>query len=235
MVSSRSSLLQYSLILVALITSLTPGSPNRLTVLSILAPTLKSWFPMGAPYLAKGSVVMCKSLLGIITYALTCLPFPLANVMWFWALNGYAQLDPFYGILLNFGCSFQSMVPNTHCGAYNQGLSASSICIAWKSFWRKVHMVSSPSSISFRCSLQQSQLLPWIFHSDAPFRCLIFPSSSLLSVMLTIMDLGLSFFKMNIPLPSPTNALLEIIYPPLHMRRKLWLFCTQYRSGGHPS
>ena len=85
---------------------------------------------------------------------------------------------------------------------------------------RQIHMVSLLSSISFRCNLQQSQLLPWIFHSDAPFRCLIFPSSSLLSVMLTTIDLGLSSFKMNIPLISLTNALLEIIYPPLHMRRK---------------
>ena len=29
--------------------------------------------------------------------------------MWFWALNGYTHLDPFYGTLLDFGCSFQSM------------------------------------------------------------------------------------------------------------------------------
>ena len=29
--------------------------------------------------------------------------------MWFWELNGYAHLDPSYGILLNFGCSFYSM------------------------------------------------------------------------------------------------------------------------------
>ena len=84
--------------------------------------------------------------------------------MWFWALNGYAHLDQFYGILLNFGCSFQSMVPNTHCEAYNQGLSASSVRIAWKSFLRKVHMVSSLSYISFKCNRQQSQMLPCIFN-----------------------------------------------------------------------
>ena len=82
--------------------------------------------------------------------------------MWFWVLNGYAHLDPFYGILLNFGCNFKSMVPNTHCGAYNEGLSASSVHIPWKSFLIKVHMVSLLSSISFRCNLQQSQLLHWI-------------------------------------------------------------------------
>ena len=116
---------------------------------------------------------------------------------------------------------FQSMGTNTHSMAYNQVLLASSVPIAWKSSLRRIHMVSSFSSISFRCNRQQSQLLPWIFHSDAPFRCLIFPSSSLLSVMLTTMDLGLSSFKMNIPLHSPTNPFLERIYPPLDMRRKL--------------
>ena len=83
--------------------------------------------------------------------------------MWFWALNGYTHLDPFYGILLNFGCSFQSMVKNKHCRAYNQGLSASSVCITWKSFLRIFHMVSSLRSISFRCNLEWSQLLPWIY------------------------------------------------------------------------
>ena len=82
--------------------------------------------------------------------------------MWFWALNGYAHLAPFYGILLNFGCSFHSMVPNTHCRAYNQGPSSSLVHIAWKKFLRKVHMVSSLISISFRCNLWQSQLLHWI-------------------------------------------------------------------------
>ena len=140
--------------------------------------------------------------------------------MWFWVLNGYAHLDPFYEILLNFGCSFQSMVPNTHCEAYNQGLSTSSVCIEWKIFLIKFHMVSLLSSISFKCNLQQSQLLPWIFHFDAPFRYLIFPSSSLLRVMLMTMDLGLSSFKMKIPLHSPKNPFLERIYPALYMRRK---------------
>ena len=53
--------------------------------------------------------------------------------------------------------------------------------------------------------------------------------------MFTKMDLGFSSFKMNIPLHSPTNPFLERIYPPLHMRRKWWLFCMQYRSGGHTS
>ena len=105
---------------------------------------------------------MCAYLWGIINCTLTCFPCPQADVMWFWALNCYAHLDLFYGILLNFECSFQSMVPNTHCRAYNQGLSVSSIRIAWKIFLRKVHMVSSLSSISFRCNLQQSQLLHWI-------------------------------------------------------------------------
>ena len=155
--------------------------------------------------------------------------------MWFWELNGYAHLDPSYGILLNYGCNFQSLGTNTNSMAYNQVLSASSVPIAWKISLRWIHMVSLLSSISFKCNLQQSQLLPWIFHFDAPFRCLIFPSSSLLRVMLTTMDLGLSSSKMNIPLPSPTNPILEIIYPPLHMRRKWWLFCTQYKIGGHPS
>ena len=82
--------------------------------------------------------------------------------MCFLVLNGYAHLNPSYGILLNFGCSFPSMVPNTHCRAYNQGLSASTVHIEWKRFLRKLHMVSSLSSILFRCNLQQSQLLHWI-------------------------------------------------------------------------
>ena len=75
-------------------------------------------------------------------------------------------------------------------------------------------MVSSLKSISFRCNLRQSQILPWIFHSDAPFRCLIFPSPSLLRVMLTTMDLVLSSFNMNIPWHSSINPFLERIYPP---------------------
>ena len=104
--------------------------------------------------------------------------------------------------------------------AYNQGLSASSVHITWKISLRRVHMVSLLSSISFRCNLRQSQILPWIFHSDAPFRCLIFPSPSLLQVMLATMDLVLSSFKMNIPWNSLVNPFLEIIYPPPHVRRK---------------
>ena len=84
--------------------------------------------------------------------------------MWFWVLNDYTHLDPFYGILLKFGGIFQSMVPNTHCGDYNQVLSASSVHITWKRFLRKVHVVSSLSSISFKCNHQQSQMLPWIFN-----------------------------------------------------------------------
>ena len=84
--------------------------------------------------------------------------------MLFWVLNGYTHLDPFYGILLNFGCSFQSMIINTHCGADNWGLSASSFHIEWKIFLIRVHMVSSLNSISSRCNLQQSQLLHWIYN-----------------------------------------------------------------------
>ena len=140
--------------------------------------------------------------------------------MWFWVLKGYAHLDPSYGIFLNFGCNFQSMEKSTHLRDYNQGLSASSIHIAWKISLRRIHMVSLLSSISFRCNLQQSQLLLWIFHYDAPLRFLIFPSSTLLRVMLTTMDLGLSSFKMNIPLHSLTNPFLERVYPPLDIRRK---------------
>ena len=75
-------------------------------------------------------------------------------------------------------------------------------------------MVSSLNSISFRCNLRQSQILPWIFHSGAPFRCLIFPSPSLLRVMLATMDLVLSSFNMNIPWNSSINPFLERIYPP---------------------
>ena len=108
------SFLQYSLIMVALITSLTPGSPNRLIVLSILAPALKSWFPMGEPYLAKGSVLMCVSLLEIITCTSTCFPCPQVDVNWFCALKSYTHLDPPYGIFLNRGCSFSLMEKNTH-------------------------------------------------------------------------------------------------------------------------
>ena len=101
------------------------------------------------------------------------------------------------------------MGKNTHSMAYNQGLSASLVHITWKWSLRIIHMVSSLSSISFRCNLQQSQILPWIFHSDAPFRCLIFPSPSLLRVMLATMDLVLSSFKMNIPWNSPVNPFLN--------------------------
>ena len=62
---------------------------------------------MGVPYLEKESVTMCVSLLEIITCTLTCFPFPYTDVMWFWVLNGYAHLNPSYGILLKgFGCNF---------------------------------------------------------------------------------------------------------------------------------
>ena len=61
---------------------------------------------MGESYFTNGSVVMCKYILDIITCTLTFFPFPYADVMWFWAINGYAHLDAFYGILLNFGCIF---------------------------------------------------------------------------------------------------------------------------------
>ena len=47
---------------------------------------------------------------------------------------------------------------------YNQGLLASSVHIPWKRSLRIIHMVSSISSISFICNLQQSQLLPWIYN-----------------------------------------------------------------------
>ena len=105
---------------------------------------------------------MSESLLGIITCTLTCFPFPQVDVMWFWVLNGYTHLDPSYGILLNFGCSFQSMGKNTHWKAYNQGLSTSSVHIAWKKSLRRVPMVSSLSSIPFKCNPQRPPLLLWI-------------------------------------------------------------------------
>ena len=124
---------------------------------------------------------------------------------------------------------------HTHWRDYNQRLSASSFHITWKISLRIIHTVSFLSSILLRGNLQWYQLLPWIFHSNAPFRCPNFPSRSLLRVMLVTMELVLSSFKMNIPFRLPENPFLVIIYPPLHMRRKWKLFCTQYRSGGHTS
>ena len=111
-------------------------------------------------------------------------------------------------ILLNFGCSFQSMGKNKNWRDYNQSLLATSIHIAWKISLRRIHMVSSYGSISFSCNLQRSPLLPWIFHSDATLRRPIFPSPSLLRVMLVTMELVFSSFRMNIPFHSWTNPFL---------------------------
>ena len=77
------------------------------------------------------------------------------------------------------------------------------LCIKWKSFLRKVHMVSSLSSISFRCNLQQSQLLPWIsnkFWIDMHV-CLLSQWDCHLPDLRTIVFR--SFLELSLPTPGP--------------------------------
>ena len=69
---------------------------------------------------------------------------------------GTQWLHTFGHILWDFSelwMQFSVNGKNTHWRAYNQGLSASSFHITWKISLRIIHMVSSLSSISFRCNL----------------------------------------------------------------------------------
>ena len=89
--------------------------------------------------------------------------------MLFWVLNGYAHLDPFYGILLNFGCSFQSMVPNTHCKRW--GLQPGSLSLISS---HRMENILNRSSHGVIAQLHFIQMQPWTVSTtplDLSFRC----------------------------------------------------------------